>query len=75
MALSVKAGVILLIPALLGQVQYNHGTIMLLTCLAVIIGFQIVTALPFILGNSTVGDYIQRSKLTGAGRNGIAGAA
>ena len=32
-------------------------------------------ALPFILGNSSVADYIERSKLTGAGRNGVAGAA
>ena len=27
------------------------------------------------MGNSTLHDYIERSKLTGAGRNGIAGAA
>lgn len=35
-----------------------------------------IIALPFCLfGESTVNDYIIRSKLTGAGRNGIAGAA
>lgn len=28
-------------------------------------------AYPFIAGDSTVKDYIERSKLTGAGRNGI----
>ena len=32
-------------------------------------------ALPFVMGDSTIEDYIHRSKLTGAGRNGIAGAA
>jgi hypothetical protein len=31
--------------------------------------------LPFLLGESTISDYIIRSKLTGAGRNGIAHAA
>lgn len=31
--------------------------------------------MPFVLGDSTVADYIHRSKLTGAGRNGVAGAA
>lgn len=39
MALSVKAGVILLLPALLGQIHYNYGTIKLLTCIVMIIGF------------------------------------
>lgn len=54
----------------------NHGTIKLITCIVLIIGFQVIIALPFCLfGESTVADYIQRSKLTGAGRNGIAGAA
>lgn len=32
-------------------------------------------ALPFLLGETSVADYLERSKLTGAGRNGIAGAA
>jgi len=39
LALSVKAGVILLIPGLLGQIQYNHGTFKLLTAFVIIIGF------------------------------------
>lgn len=39
MALGVKAGVILLLPGLLGQIQYNHGTIKLLICFTIIIGF------------------------------------
>ena len=76
LGLSVKAGMLLLIPSFLGSIQMNHGTIKLVTCIVLIIGFQVVIALPFVLfGESTVADYIQRSKLTGAGRNGIAGAA
>lgn len=75
MALGVKAGVILLLPGLLGQIQYNHGTIKLLLSIAIIVGFQVISALPFVLNDSTVADYIHRSKLTGAGRNGIARAA
>ena len=34
-----------------------------------------MVALPFIMGDSKIIDYIHRSKLTGAGRNGVAGAA
>ena len=75
MGLGVKAGVLLLIPGFLGSIQYNHGTITLIKAIVFIIVYQIVIALPFVLGNSTVYDYIQRSKLTGAGRDGIAGAA
>ena len=75
MALGVKAGVILLLPGLLGQIQYNHGTIKLLLSIAIIVGFQVIAALPFVLNDSTVADYIHRSKLTGAGRNGIVYAA
>ena len=44
--------------------------------MAIILTFQVVIALPFcLIGESTVADYIHRSKLTGAGRNGVAGAA
>jgi hypothetical protein len=75
LGLSVKAGVILLIPAFLGSIQMFHGTFTLLKCITLIVGFQVVIALPFCLGESTVADYIHRSKLTGAGRNGVAGAA
>lgn len=38
-SLGMKAGVILMIPAMLGQIQYNHGTLMLLTCTSIILGF------------------------------------
>jgi len=39
LSLSVKAGVILLIPGFLGSIQLNHGTIKLITCLIIIVGF------------------------------------
>mmetsp|Transcript_13063 Transcript_13063/g.22047 ORF Transcript_13063/g.22047 Transcript_13063/m.22047 type:complete len:218 (+) Transcript_13063:559-1212(+) len=55
--------------------QYNFGTIRLIMSLVIILGFQVLIALPFVLNESSVADYIQRSKLTGAGRNGIAHAA
>ena len=50
----------------------NYGTRTLLTCIAIIVAFQVLIALPFVLNDSTVEDYLVRSKLTGAGRNGIA---
>lgn len=70
-----KAGALLLIPAMLGHIQLNHGTIKLIVCTAFLIGFQIFLALPFLMGETTPRNYIHRSKLTGAGRNGIQGAA
>ena len=39
--------------------------------MVIIFIFQVIVALPFVLGDSTVANYIHRSKLTGAGRNGI----
>jgi len=39
MSLSVKAGVLLMLPSLLGQIQYNHGTLKLIICIAIILGF------------------------------------
>lgn len=54
--------------------QYNFGTINLLKSLAIIISFQIVIALPFLLGETSISDYLIRSKFTGQGRNGIDGA-
>ena len=75
LGLSVKAGLILLIPGFFGQMHYNFGTIKLIISFVIIMGFQVLIALPFVLGDTTVADYLHRSKLTGAGRNGIAGAA
>lgn len=39
LGLSVKAGLILLIPGFLGQMQYNYGTIKLLISIVIIVGF------------------------------------
>ena len=68
LAYSVKAGTLLMLPAYLGSCQYFYGTRTLLVCTAIIISFQIVIALPFVLGESSVMDYIVRSKLLGHGR-------
>ena len=74
MALGVKAGIILMLPSLLGSIMYNHGLKMLIICTAVIVSFQVLIALPFVLNDTKVKDYLDRSKLNGAGRNGFAGA-
>jgi len=39
MALGVKAGVLLILPAFLGQIQYNYGTIQLIKCIVLLFGF------------------------------------
>jgi hypothetical protein len=54
--------------------QYNYGTINLLKSVSLIAAVQIVVALPFVMGDTSIKDYLHRSKLTGAGRNGVAGA-
>lgn len=38
--------------------------------IVIMIVFQIIVSLPFILGDTPVADYIEMSKFTGAGRNG-----
>ena len=74
MAYGVKAGAILMIPGILGSVQYNHGTLKTITCLIIIVGMQVLFAAPFIFsGETTVKDYMQRSKLGGQGSAGILG--
>ena len=73
MAYGMKAGALLLIPSMLGSIQYNHGISKLIQCTIFLVGFQIVIALPFLLTAPL--DYLIRSKLTGAGRNGIQGSA
>jgi uncharacterized membrane protein len=39
MGLGIKAGVLLILPAFLGSIQYNFGTIMLTKSLVIILGF------------------------------------
>lgn len=68
-SLSVKIGPILILPSMLGLIQYHYGTLTLLKCISLIIGFQIVISLPFVLTDTTVKDYIERSKFTGGGRD------
>ena len=74
LGLSIKAGLLLIIPAFLGSIHFNHGTLVLLACLLIILGFQVVVALPFVLGETTVKEYLSKSKLTMEGRNQFAGA-
>ena len=42
--LSLKAGVMLLVPAFLGSIQYGWGTWKLLASIIIIIGFQVLVA-------------------------------
>jgi hypothetical protein len=70
--LSIKAGAFLILPALLGTIQMNYGTRTLLKCIIVMVAVQVVVALPFVLRDTTVEDYLIRSKLTVKGREGIA---
>jgi len=39
MGLSIKAGAVLMIPSILGQIQYNHGTFTLFKSIFIILGF------------------------------------
>lgn len=71
-ALSIKAGVLLLLPAFLGQMQYNYGTLTLIKSIAIIISVQVIVALPFLMGETSITTYIEKSKLTGQGRNEFA---
>jgi hypothetical protein len=72
LGLGIKAGVLLIIPGFLGSVQMNYGIVKLLGCIIIILLYQVATAYVFVAGDSTLDDYLLRSKLTGQGRNGIA---
>lgn len=77
MALTVKAGALLTLPAILGTIQWRYGTFTTLSALAIIVGLSALVALPFIsneaallLGfkngaNGGVIDYIEATKLFG----------
>lgn len=47
-AISIKAGGLLLLPALLGWIQYQNGTLKLLQSVSVILMVQALVAAPFI---------------------------
>ena len=74
LSLSVKAGVMLMLPAFLGQMQYNFGTVNLVKSIVLLVSFQVIIALPFLLGETSVSEYLFRSKFTGQGRKGVDGA-
>lgn len=64
MALGIKSGAMLLLPALLSSVMYNYGPIKLILSTTIIIIFQITIALPFITGATTIQDYLTASGFT-----------
>ena len=68
LAMSLKAGALLLLPALLGHIHYQHGLGTLLASVLLIVSFQIVISLPFTLTDTNYKDYLVRTKFTGAGR-------
>ena len=56
---STKTGALLMLPAVLGCLQYNHGTLTLIVCLGLIVAIQVGMALPFTYyGETSVADYI-----------------
>ena len=71
MALSIKAPVIMLLPAYLGVIHYIFGTKRLLSSVAIILGFQVLVALPFIVpaigGKTSVTNYLYYAKYLGSG--------
>jgi len=48
-SLGIKAGAILYMPAFLGAVQYRYGIFKLVICIAIILAWQVIIALPFVL--------------------------
>jgi len=47
LAISIKAGALLVVPSLLGWTQYKYGTQTLIVSCFIIVSFQILVALPF----------------------------
>lgn len=67
-ALSIKAGAVLMLPVFLGTVQYRFGFKYLIIALFTIFALQIAVAAPFIEqfgGKTTIATYLTRSKLLG----------
>jgi hypothetical protein len=69
---SVKAGTLLLLPTYLGSIQLYYGTRTLIMTVLFLVFFQVVISLPFVLGETSVIEYINRSRLLGSGRGGVA---
>ena len=77
-AVSLKAGGVLFLPAFLGTIQYRFGLLMLIYSLIVIVGWQCLVAAPFVLpawgGKTPLWTYIQMAKfLGGDGKGGSQG--
>lgn len=70
LGLSIKAGALLMLPALFGSIQLNWGIRTLLISFITFFAIQTLVALPFILGETTVRGYISRARLDGSGRKG-----
>ena len=73
LAISLKALAILLLPGMLGWIQYKHGTVSLLASIQVIVAIQFILAAPFVSqtaatmmgwpgANSTPYQYLTHSK-------------
>lgn len=63
----IKAGAILLIPAMFGMIQYNHGTIQLIKSVVTFVAFTIIISLPFTyFGETELKEYLWKSKILGA---------
>jgi uncharacterized membrane protein len=78
MAISLKAGAILYLPALLGVIQYRHGVFKLLLSILVMVSWQYAVAAPFIApeygGQTSPMMYLHMSKLLGGdGKGGAYG--
>lgn len=74
LAYSVKGAALLMLPALLGMLMHNYSLLVMMVNSAFIVIFQVALSLPFTwFGDTTITDYLRRSKLTGAGSAGILG--
>lgn len=76
LSMSVKAGTMLYMPAVLGVIQYRFGILYLLGSVLIIISLQAYLALPFLKiggGQTELIDYINMSKLFGGNGSGEPG--
>lgn len=80
LALSIKAGAMLLVPSFLGWIQYQHGTFTLLKSILLIVIFQVIIMAPlsfdfvsravgFASGDTWWRDYLKYSKFLGGDKD------
>lgn len=60
LAMSIKLTAVLIIPAFLGITMANHGVPTLFKSIGIILAFQVIVALPFLLGETSLKDYFLR---------------